>query len=226
MSPLTDEWFAFMPDPIREPFRTIAFEVMWLHARWNNYCQLFEGDPQQLSILDSTAPACFRIIHHCMKTDIYLSLARLTDPPSSSGRANLSLKTLMIILTEAGHPNTAIQCQEHMAALATACKPIRTRRNRRLAHSDLKTLLNLDDQPFPLIPPSIVNQALLHIREILNIIEGSFRDSETAYQAVALRGEAKALLVFLRKGLDASEQERSDLLGSLGTASPGSSGAA
>jgi len=95
MSPLTDEWFAFKPEPIREPIRSIALEVMLLHAEWDKNCQLFEGSPQQLAILDATAPACFRIIHHCIKTDIILSLARLTDPPASAGKPNLSLRRLM-----------------------------------------------------------------------------------------------------------------------------------
>ena len=215
MSPLTDEWFDFLPDPIREPFRSIAFEVMWLHAEWDNYCQLFEDKAQQRAILDGTAPACFRIIHHCIKTDIYLSLARLTDPPASAGRANLSLRRLMILLTEAGYSTIADRCRQDLDALLIVCRPIRARRNRRLAHADMATLLSPHNQPLPVIPPPIVNQALSHIRVILNTVEGCFKDSETAYQAVTLRGEAKALLLFLRKGLEASERDRNEALARL-----------
>ena len=215
MSPLTDEWFRFMPDPVREPFRNIAFELMWLHAKWNNYTALFEADGDQLGLLDATAPACFRIIHACMKTDILLSLARLTDPPSSSGRPNLSLRRLMVILTEAGFSAAADRCSSDLEELLEVCKPVRTRRNRLLAHADLATLQGVEAGPIPLIPPSLVNEALRHARTILNTIEAEFKDSETAYQAPILRGEAKALLMFLRKGLEAMEHDRHDRFASL-----------
>jgi hypothetical protein len=197
-----------MPDPLREPFRGIAYELMWLHAKWNNYTALFAAEADHSALLNATAPACFRIIHACMKNDILLSLARLTDPPSSLGRKNLSFPRLMAILRDAGYSDAANRCNPDLEALLDACKPVRTRRNKLLAHADLATLVGEDSQPLPLIPPSLFTEALVHARKILNTIEATFRESETAYQVPILRGEAQALLMYLRKGLEASEEER------------------
>lgn len=106
----------------------------------------------------------------------------------------------------------ANRSSQDLDALLTVCWPLRAMRDRRLAHEDMATQLSPHDQPLPVIPLPIVNQALSHIRAILNTVEGSFRDSETAYQAVTLRGEAKALLLFLRKGVEASERDRNEAL--------------
>ena len=121
----------------------------------------------------------------------------------------------MIILGEAGCADTAEACKEALETLNEVCGPIRTRRNRRLAHTDMATSLNLETQPLPLIPPDLVNKALSLVRSILNTIEGAFRESGTAYQAVMLRGDGKALLHFLRRGHDASEADRNQRMAEL-----------
>jgi hypothetical protein len=76
-------------------------EVTWLHAKWNQYRQLFGHSRQRVELLNEVASHFFRIVQDALWDDVILHLARLTDPLRSRGKANLSLRKLPEVISDA-----------------------------------------------------------------------------------------------------------------------------
>jgi AbiU2 len=59
-------------------------EVPWLHAKWNQYRQLYAHSRERVEFLNKVGGHFFGIVQHTLRDDILLHLARLTDPPKSN----------------------------------------------------------------------------------------------------------------------------------------------
>src|SRR5262245_19664835 len=69
-------------------------ECAWLHARWAEYRALFGTSPERAQLLDQTARLFFTIIHDGLLDATLLHLCRLTDPPVTGSKTNLTLARL------------------------------------------------------------------------------------------------------------------------------------
>ena len=113
-------------------------DAVWLHAKWNLYRQLYAHSPERVALLNKVAGHFFGVIQDAVVEDILLNLARLNDPPRSRGRDNLTLQRLPELITDAP---LASELQGVVEAASKACEPMRSWRNRRLAHRDLVVAL-------------------------------------------------------------------------------------
>jgi hypothetical protein len=69
-------------------------EVVRLHTKWDEYVELFGTKPSRLELLNSSAPLFFRIVQDSLWENIIIHITRITDPPKSCGKANLSITCL------------------------------------------------------------------------------------------------------------------------------------
>lgn len=176
-------------------------ECAWLHLKWSEYVILFGSKPERLSLLNTTAPAFFRLIRDSMWEDVLLHICRLTDPTQSIGKQkkqNLTLQRLPPLV----EPALRLKVERLLQAALEKCAFARDWRNRRIGHRDLG--LALKGPAVPLAPArrGSVNDALEAIAAVLNAVERRYRNMTVPYHMVTPSlGDAEALLCILRDGL-------------------------
>lgn len=184
-------------------------ECAWLHRKWGEYLVLFGTEPERVELLNAAAPSFFRLVQHSLGHDVLLRICRLTDPPKSAGKENLTLRRLPALVA----PQIR-RCSEVLVDKALcACQFARDWRNRRIAHRDLA--LALEEGATPLAPArrQDVDGALDSIVALLDAIQLYYQEATTAYRMGPAVGGAEALLDVLRDGLEADEQRRKRLSG-------------
>jgi HEPN superfamily AbiU2-like protein len=196
---------AKMGEEIGAVYSTLWQEVAWINQKWAQYVELFGISPERIDLLNRAAPSMIRTVQDTLWEDVLLHLARLTDPPKSMGRGNLSVRHLAALL--ASSPINANVESLATAALA-ACEFARDWRNRRLAHRDLDLALGQSVQPLAPASRAAVKVSLAALEELLNAVSLHYLDSTTFFHLGPGGEDAVSLLYLLKDGL----QSRDDRL--------------
>src|SRR5262245_42449138 len=190
-------------------YNTLTNEVAWVHAKWTQYQQLYARSPERITLLNEVAGHFFGIMQDALLEDIILHLARLTDPPQSMGKDNLTLRRLPALISNA---QLAAEVQDLVEAAQAACESARAWRNRRLAHRDLGLALATATEPLPGISYAAIKTALASMAAVLNCLEGHYWHSEVAYEHFLTEGgEADSMVYYLAAGVRADERRRERL---------------
>jgi hypothetical protein len=185
-------------------YHELSNQVVWLHAKWNQYRQLYAHSPDRIETLNAVARHLFGMLQDIMLENVLLDLGRLTDPRETGKKSNLTLQRLPDAITDA---TLAIKVRGLVEAAVTRCAAARDWRNRRIAHRDLALAVATGADPLPGISRADVEAALESVRAVLHAIEGHYFDSETAYQHfIASGGEAGSLTYYIKAGLRAEEK--------------------
>jgi len=128
---------------IDDVWRSIDYEVSWLHGRWAIYRQLYGTSEARIDMLNRSAGTFAHMLQDVLLDDVQLGLAKLGDPATTrvKGAAveNLTLSNLCQLVTAAG--TLATELPLLLATYADASANARERRNKRIAHFDLETML-------------------------------------------------------------------------------------
>lgn len=189
-----------------------TYSALWqqlsrLHQKWGHYVDLFGTSPKRIALLNETAPNFFRIVQDSLLEDVFLHIARLTDPPKSSGKDNLSFKRLLVLLANSTLRN---EVESRLIALGTASAFARDWRNRRLAHGDLALALDQAAQPLAPASRAHVKEALAAMDNVLNTVSMHFHQSTTMFEFAGepSAGGATSMLYFLHAGKEAESRRR------------------
>src|SRR5579862_352192 len=79
-------------------FFALFKEVVWLHAKWQEYRALFGHSPERVDLLNRNAAFFFRVVEDSLWEDVLLHISRLTDPIRSGGNENLSVQCLPFLV--------------------------------------------------------------------------------------------------------------------------------
>jgi hypothetical protein len=183
-------------------------EVAQIYRKWTQYVELFGTSPERIDLLNRAAPSMFRTVQDTLWDDVLLHLARLTDPPKSMGKANLSVRHLAALLVRSPI-DTKVESLAESACLA--CAFARDWRNRRLAHSDLGLALGTSVQPLAPASRAAVKAALCAIKDLLNEVARHYLDSETSFDGGLGADDAVSLLHLLQSGLRLQDERRERL---------------
>jgi hypothetical protein len=180
-------------------------QLAWLHSKWAEYVDLFGMKESRVSLMNEVAPRFFRLVQDSLWDDVLIHVARLTDPPKSAGRANLTIQRLPLVVDVA----VKAEVEGKIAAALTSCSFARDWRNRRIAHGDYALALDLPGAN-PLTPTSsqMVREALESLCEVINAVGLHYLDSTNLFDAGPSHYGAASLLYVLDAGLEA-ERERS-----------------
>jgi hypothetical protein len=190
------------------------------HARWNEVVQLrwewrelrtlYAQERAGTDTLNEHAPAFFWLVQHALSGHVLSTIANLTDPPEtgSSRQPNLTVHRLppLARAIDAGFGATL---ETLIREGASIWKPIRTWRNKQLAHLDLDVALERRAEPLPLVQRTDVDSALAALTDIIHAIDKRLQpDADTRYDVVGRWGGADALLSVLREASEASRHRR------------------
>ena len=199
-------YIAKMGEAIGEVYGKLWQELAWIHTKWAQYIELFGTNPERIDLLNRAAPALIRTVQNSLWDDVLLHLARLNDPPKSSGRGNLSVRHLAGLLE--GSPIAASVAANAAAALRDS-EFARDWRHRRLAHRSLDLALGQSVEPLAPASRADVMKALSALDEVLNTVSRHYLDSSTRFDLGTGGKDAVSLLHLLRDGLQFREERRS-----------------
>jgi hypothetical protein len=184
-------------------------QVTWLHRKWSEYVVLFGTKESRVALLNEAAPSFSRIAQDSLWEDVLLHVARLTDPPKSAGKANLSLQTLAPLISQA---ETKAVVEARMAEALAASEFCRDWRNRHIAHRDLLLALERGAEPLKPASRTKVADALNALAAVLNAVSAHYyAGGTTRFDFGAEHDGAMSLLYVLDSGRHAERARRERL---------------
>ena len=88
------EHIRIMGEDLGSLYDALWQEVAGLYGKWSEYVALFGTRESRVDLLNQAAPSFFRIVQDSLWEDVLLHIARLTDPPKSAGKSNLTVQRL------------------------------------------------------------------------------------------------------------------------------------
>ncbi len=94
-------------------------------------------------------------------------------------------------------------CGDKASNKVGKCAPIKTHRNKRIAHFDLNTSIQHGADPLPGVTPQIIEDVLTLLRNYMNTIEGHYCQSEYRFHDPIIGPyDTEALVAVLGDGLE------------------------
>jgi len=175
-------------------------ECVYLHWKWSDYASLFGSKPERIDLLNSAAPAFFKLTQDMMWENILLHICRLMDPPRTAGKDNLTLQSLPRMVAGDSRP----EVEELLAVAKRKCEFAIDWRNRHIAHRDLRLVLEKSAVALAGASRRNVIDALEAIASVLNAVEFRYTAATVYYDlSYSRRGDATSLLHVLREGIEA-----------------------
>lgn len=181
-------------------------ELAWLYTKWGAYVEVFGTKPSRVELVNQAAGQFFRIVQDSLLEDSLLHIARLTDPPQSVGKDNLTIRRLPDLIHEDDVRRNVTELINAAGDKADFC---RDWRNRRIAHKDLTLAMEKGAEPLKPASRAKVKEALSAISAVLNAVSNHYMDATTMFEGAGISNGAVSLLYVLHDGLQA-EKDRQD----------------
>lgn len=158
-------------------FNSLYSDLVWLHIKWAEYVELFGTKPERVDLLNSAAPNFFGIMQGVLLENIILHVARLTDPPRSFGKHNLTIRALPAAVSS----NIAASVDHQVTEALKHSEFCGDWRDRYIARNDLALALG---QAAPLKDASRekLHSTLHAIGDVPNVVSGHYGLSPTAFE--------------------------------------------
>lgn len=192
---------ARFPAGIHDLWITIRAEVVWVHGRWIIYRQLYGTSQERIDVLNRSASTFFNVFQKTLLHDVQLSLSKLGDPAGSGKRKNLTLAALVVELEGIGESSVVSKLLPLVTTFDDACKNLRHRRNKWIAHFDLGTMLQSKVKPLEGPSRAEIETALAALRDVMNCVELHYTESQTAYEHFIMNNDGEYLISTLKQGL-------------------------
>ena len=127
------------PD-LEKAFLAFREQCIWLQTCYDMYAALFESGENTTSVLVEAAPLFFHDLNHILVEYCRLQVCRLTDPPKSRGKDNLTVKHINALLQAEGLLSAELSAAAD--GLARYRSLINDSRNWIISHADKRTLLD------------------------------------------------------------------------------------
>lgn len=178
------------------------------YAYWLEYFELYGTKPQRIELLNHAAPRFFRMVQDELWEVLLLHLTRITDPPSTGKKDNLSIQRLVAVTTDS---KLRAEAEKAVDAALAATEFARDWRNRHIAHRDLDLALKQPATALADASRAGVKKALNAIAAVLNVYDTHYFKSETAFHLVPRHNGAEHLLYVLHPGVKAHGERRKRL---------------
>ncbi len=119
-------------------FIAVGHSIQRIFVHWDIYQQLYDSGDANIQLMNSSGSFVFGVLQRLLLDETILALSRLTDPPSTSGRENASIKNLFELARPSLDPQLASEVEASLKRLDAHVCNARTHRNKVIAHSDLQ----------------------------------------------------------------------------------------
>lgn len=149
-------------------------QIAWVHAKWSEYVVLFGIKASRVDLLNKAAPSFCRLIEGSLWENVLLHVARLTNPPSTGKKENLTVQLFSNLINEA---STRAKVDSLVESALSASEFARDWRNRHIAHVDLDLSVSDTAKALELASRQRVNDALRALAEVVNAVSSHYLDS-------------------------------------------------
>ncbi len=181
-------------------------EVASVHSKWSEFVVVFGTKESRIELLNKAAPLFFRVVQDSLWENVLLHLARLTDPPASGKKQNLTVRQLPNLVK---HEETRRKVDDLLDIALLASAFARDWRNRHIAHSDLDLSVSETANALEFASRQKVNEALQALVDILDAVSSHYLDSTNYFNEPI--GDGLALLYVIHDGIIAEERRREGL---------------
>lgn len=189
------EHISVMGNELGACFYELDRKLIELHILWQQYLQLFDT-AETVHLLNRNAGLFFKIVQDELWDSVLLGISRMTDPPVSKGKKNLTLLLLPSLLKE---PALRFEIQDLCDKAVRETMFAREHRNKRIAHQDHDYLKNPNANPLSGISRKHIESMLASLRIVLNRLNQHFRDSTMMYEVFVDQSGARVLVNKLQK---------------------------
>jgi hypothetical protein len=178
-------------------------ELAWLHSKWKEYADLFGTKPSRIELINKAAGHFFRVVQDSLWEGTILHIARLTDPPKSAGKENLTIQKLPNLIKDEKTRENVLRLVESAVENASFC---RDWRNRHIAHKDFELAMETGAEPLMAASRAKVKLVLDSLSDVLNGVSLFYMESTTCFDVITAGDGAVSLLYVLDDGLRANEE--------------------
>ena len=204
------QYIKHMGKALGELFHYLWQEVSWVHMKWDEYIVLYGTKDSRINLMKESAPRFFGLIQDLMWEDIILGIARITDPPKSFGKDNLTIQKIPELIKDIDLKDDILKLINTVVESSDYC---RDWRNRRLAHRDLQLAINEGIYPLKIATIGKTKKVLHYITEVLNIVTLHLMGSTTEFKKVIRSSEGTlSLLYIIDDGLKAEAERRERII--------------
>ena len=189
---------ATMGEALGKQYSALCREVTILHLYWKQYTELFDTGQKRIDRLNQSAPGFFRMLQDELLLTNVLHIARLTDPPKSAGKSNLTIRNLPELVTDTTLKD---RLTELLKVVDDKASFSRDWRNRRFSHHDLDLATNEKAKPLEPGSREEITATLKAIADVLNAVELHYFRGGTSFDVVQMPNGAATLLYLLGDGL-------------------------
>jgi hypothetical protein len=195
-----------IPSDLKEVRDALWQDVVFVHTKWNIFKEL-HSTKENVDLLNFGGDEYFGIDQMIWAENIQMAIARLTDPHQTGSHKNLSMEQLLLHIDSATPPGLYAQVKAAVEELEALCEPIRARRMKLLAHSDLDVRLGRNAATLDPITSKVIDSCLEKMRDIMNAVELAHLGSTTMFDT-NLESPAGELLYHLKEAREYQRQER------------------
>ncbi|SFW55438.1 hypothetical protein SAMN03159511_4382 [Pseudomonas sp. NFACC19-2] len=190
------DYISAMGEELGASFYELYRKLVELHVLWQQYRQLFGDDIETVNLLNRTSGLFFKIVQDELWDSVLLGVSRMTDPPATGKRKNLTVQSLPLLIVD---PVLQAEIRSLCDKALDAAEFAREHRNKRITHQDHSYLSNRSSNPLSGISRALVEQMLAALRAVLNRLELHFRDSTVMYEGFVDNSGARLLIYKLEK---------------------------
>ena len=179
-------------------FNLLYNEIIWLHYKWVEYRELFGTKESRIKLLNDTAPFFFFVIQKTLWENILLGIARITDPPETFKKRNITIQAIPGII-ENEILKEYLELKTKVILEKTSFS--RDWRNRKITHFDYDLNLNDNAKPLEKANKEKLIESLKQILEFINILHEHYLGPTVFLEKISSSRGAFSLLHTLRDGL-------------------------
>jgi len=195
-----------IPEEIAKIYEPLSDELIWVHAKWQMYREVFGRNEETIDLLNKSAGAFFGIYQEVLLHDVMLGICRILDPEKTGPKDNLTLERLINSIDQDKYGKLRLELENDLKTAIDCAAFAREHRNRKLAHNDLETIKETGAAPLPGVSRAAVENIFRRIRDMMNKISSHFLDTTVLYENFIFGpGDADALIRLLN---DAEEFRR------------------
>jgi hypothetical protein len=176
--------------------------VEWLQHKWGEFQELYEKGPERIKLLNKVAPNFFHIVNKLLFEDAMLHMCRLTERSTTMGHKNITLMTLAESIVDQGF---SAQVGKEIDNIKKKCEFARMWRDKRLAHTDMKSLRNEHVLPLPSVTSKNIEDAVESMRTMVSSVEQHYGIPRSVLAHDPFGG--RSLVHYLEKAVRAEENE-------------------
>ena len=196
MDQVRSNYIATMGPELGAIFNELYKKLMQLHIVWQQYRQLYGDDPETVHLLNRTSGLFFQIVQDELWDSVLLGVSRLTDPPATGKKTNLTVQSLPPLISD---PTLRAEVQELCEKALTSAEFAREHRNKRIAHQDYTHVVHHASNPLSGISRALVEKMLASLRAVLNRVDAHYRDATVLYEEFVDESGARLLVHKLRQ---------------------------